>query len=134
MSNPLIKTRICPTCGVSYKAGETISNGKPGRTCPAGHHHSYYELQRHEHGKPIRVGIGGAQRGRKYVDVLMPGHKKQDQAELLAMLWLGTIDRLLDQLPDGSMAKAMIEGATAQAYRASQAVIDARAPDERKVA
>lgn len=49
-----------------------------------------------------------------------------ERAYYLAFLWLGAIDGLLAQLPAGSQARAMIEGATAQAYRVSRNIVEPR--------
>lgn len=133
MTKPLTKVRICPTCGVRYKASETIRDGRPGRVCPAGHFATYYELQKAENGG--RAPVRQDQR-RAPLRVVTP---RQERAELLALLWMGAVDRLLAQLPERSVTRAMIEGATAQAYAVSIKLLDERpgaqaAPDERMAA
>jgi hypothetical protein len=135
MTKPLTKVWKCPTCGIGFKASEARNLVARGRRCPAGHFHSYYEYKRHEDGKPIRPD-GYKTRGDNAVPMVkVPRGTGSNKAETLALLWVGVMDGLLAQLPAGSQARAMVEGATAMAYRVSQLVIDGpQAAAERKVA
>lgn len=129
MTKPLTKTWRCPTCNVGFMASEARDGLKVGRRCPAGHFHSYYELVRHEQGKPIRVGRGrvaekpkaeksAVARRRRSIDVVR-GH---GQFELLALLWAAAYEKVMDQLP-ASTSRLLVEGAMGQAYRVSQQVL-----------
>lgn len=136
MTKPLTKVWRCPTCDVGFMAREAREGLKSGRRCPAGHFHSYYELGRHEQGKPIRVGrkpakpkaeksaLAGRQR---FVDVPR-GHGKE---EMLALLWVAAYENVIEQLP-ASTSRLLVEGAMAQAYRVSQQVL--RLYEERNAA
>jgi hypothetical protein len=127
VTKPLTKVRICPTCDVGFKSSQVIENGKPGWRCPAGHFHSVYEMARHADGKSIRVGRPGpkpeksamAER-RRTVEANKYGHGK---AELLALLWVAAYEKVMDQLP-ASTSRLLVEGVMAQAYRASQALLE----------
>jgi hypothetical protein len=132
MTKPLTKVWTCPTCSTRFKAGGTRHIGKSGRTCPNGHFHSFHEIKRHEQGKPIRQdGYKASADSDRPVATLRPkrAHGRND-AQALAFLWLGAIDGLLAQMPERSLARAMIEGATAQAYRVSKKVINEQPADE----
>jgi hypothetical protein len=138
VNKPLTKVWKCPTCDVGFKASQSIVDGSIGRQCPAGHFHSQYELKRHEEGKPIRTGWKDLKKGKHYGEkpmVAVPRAVGGNKAEMLALLWVGVMDGLLAQLPAGSLARSLVEGATAQAYRVSQLVIDGpQSAAERKVA
>lgn len=122
MTKPLTKVWRCPTCDVGFKAGEAREGSAVGRRCPEGHFHSYYELRRHEQGLPIRVvRVVREPRAPKCV---MVDRRGNSDAEMLAVLWIAAVDALIEQMPAGSLARKMIEGATAQAYRASKNFLD----------
>ena len=133
MTKPLTKIWTCPTCNIGFKGSEVREMLKAGRRCPAGHFHSYYELGRHEQGKPIRVQ-------RNVVKLDRPAAGKRagyvergtDRAELLALLWVAAYEKIIDQLP-ASTSRLLVEGAMAQAYRVSQQVLQGKTA-ERKVA
>jgi hypothetical protein len=125
MTKPLTKLWRCPTCDVGFKASEAREAGKRGRRCPNGHFHSYYELKRHENGKPIRTGWRDLQKGKHYGEKPMASVPRGtgNKAELLALLWVAAYEKLMDQLP-ASTSRLLVEGAMAQAYRASRVVLE----------
>lgn len=129
MTKPLTKVWKCPTCCVGFMAGETRQGTKAGRTCPDGHFHSYYDYQRFEAGKPFGTGRLSVVRNPKPARPIA----SSDMAETLAVLWIGSYDRLMSQLPKG-MARDMVEGALTQAYRVSQRIIEPTDQQERAVA
>lgn len=124
---PLTKKWKCPSCAMEFMAGMSVEDGRCGRRCPAGHFHDYYELKRFEEGKPLRAAVAQA-RAQKVTADLVPARSRNrwetDRAQMLALLWVGAIDRLLSQMPEGSVARAMIDGATEQAYRVSKRVMN----------
>lgn len=132
MTKPLTKVRTCPTCAAHYKASQSFEGGRPGTVCPNGHFHTYYEQQRHEQGKSVSAGRRWPKKRPETT-----GHgavpRGPDKAALLALLWVGALDTLLAQMPARSLARQMIEGATAQAYRVSRQVLNEQ-PAERKAA
>lgn len=123
---PLTKKWKCPSCEVEFMAGMSVVDGRCGRRCPDGHFHDYYELRRYEEGKPLRDR--GSKSAAKPVDALPAIRSRnrweRDRAQMLALLWVGAIDALLAQMPQGSVVRAMIDGATAQAYRVSKQVMN----------
>lgn len=124
---PLTKKWKCPSCDVEFMAGMSVVDGRCGRRCPAGHFHDYHELRRYEQGKPLRVKVAKAGAEKVVVAVapaLSRNRWEKDQAQMLALLWVGAIDRLLSQMPEGSQARAMVDGATQQAYRVSKRVMN----------
>jgi hypothetical protein len=130
MTKPLTKVWKCPECGIGFKASESRHFGARGRRCPAGHFFSYYEYKRHELGKPIRQD-GYKTRGNSQLPMAPKVLRvsRNSKAETLALLWVGVMDGLLAQLPAGTMTRAMVEGATAQAYRVSKLMIDVPQPE-----
>lgn len=136
---PLSKKWKCPTCEVEFMARASVEDGRCGRRCPAGHFHDYYNLKRYEEGKPLRDR--GPRPAAKPVDAPPAPRSRnrweRDRAQMLALLWVGVIDALLAQMPKGSVVRAMIDGATEQAYRVSKRVMDEPEADvvaERKAA
>lgn len=122
MPKALTKTWTCPTCGVKFMArGERGVNGTTGRRCPEGHWHSLYDLQRADKGLPVMRKAARVHPLKFRAAARVP--RPHEKAELLALLWLGAVDRLLAQLPARSLARALVEGATAQAYAVSRAVL-----------
>lgn len=126
---PLTKLWTCPTCAVEFMAGMSVEDGRCGRRCPAGHFHDYYDLKRYAEGKPLRAAAPRASVAE--VEPIAPRQTRQtrnrwekDRAQMLALLWVGAIDLLLSQMPEGSVVRAMIDGATAQAYRVSKQVMN----------
>lgn len=123
---PLTKKWKCPSCEVEFMAGMSVVDGRCGRRCPAGHFHDYHELRRYEQGKPLRARV--AKVGAENVVATAPAPSRnrweKDRAHMLALLWVGAIDRLLSQMPEGSVVRAMVDGATEQAYRVSKKVMN----------
>lgn len=126
MTKPLMKVWKCPTCNVGFKASEARDGMKVGRRCPVGHFHSYYELGRHEQGKPIRVGRPGKLKVEKSALAARRGPDsnkyRQDRGALLALLWVAAYEKVMDQLP-ASTSRLLVEGAMAQAYLVSQLML-----------
>lgn len=124
---PLTKVWRCPTCNFGFKASEAREDGKIGRRCPAGHFHSYYELKRHEDGKPLRAAAPRTIEAAPFGKAIGPSKLPPSKGErdyYLALLWIGAVDSLMAQLPEGSVVRAMVEGKLCQAYRVSKRIVD----------
>jgi len=122
---PLTKKWKCPSCAVEFMAGMSVEDGRCGRRCPEGHFHDYYELKRYQEGKPLRAAVAKARAEKVAASPVVSRNRwEKDRAQMLALLWVGAIDRLLSQIPEGSVVRAMIDGATEQAYRVSKRVMN----------
>lgn len=89
--------------------------------------HSYYELGRHEQGKPLNVGNGQYPRPANVPKLnenpLRNKARNSDKSDLLALLWVSAYEKLLDQLPAGT-SRLLVEGAMSQAYQVSRLLTD----------
>jgi hypothetical protein len=122
----LTKTWMCPTCSVEFMAGAAAEKGRHGRRCPSGHFHTYYELYNFAGGIPIgnRHAAVTEPAGGKVVGPTKEPPTKSERDYYLALLWVGAVDSLMAQLPERSIARAMVEGALEQAYRVSKRIVD----------
>jgi hypothetical protein len=95
------RIEICPTCGVGFKAGQE-GNGK---RCPAGHWHPMADLRKSAI-KPKKQDQ--ALRAMREEGIARDEH---DATRIALASMIAGYDKSLETLPDGSLARRMVEGA-----------------------
>lgn len=112
----------CPACEITFKANNKIKDGRNGKECPNGHWHSlrhlaYFEL----HGRlpPPRgcfsIHDKADSKAKKNDSLSSYGiSNRADQLESALQWMLSGYEKLVSQLPDGSMGRALVDGALAR--------------------
>ena len=107
------RKNICPTCRVEFMGPivKAPGGGPLSRQCPNGHWHSLYDLGRVVTAEGVARAANDLAGMRFRKLGVSSNHEESLTLGILAMV--GAYERVRDQFPAGSQARALLEGAFA---------------------
>ena len=111
----------CPACQVQFSGPDVRVDGTPGKRCPAGHWHSYYQLRRYR-------DTGAISKPREPKPIESRARDQgltcdRDRYQLAATAMLAGYDRAMATLPPG--ARLLVEGAFGKAPIVTREILGA---------